>query len=60
MHNLKDTDVPAGDIGVGTREVGFMYGQYKRIRNQHSGTFTGKGWGWGGTLIRPQATGELV
>jgi len=56
-HIGPDTDVPAGDIGVGTREVGFMYGQYKRIRNQHSGTFTGKGWGWGGTLIRPQATG---
>ena len=37
-----------------------MYGQYKRIRNQHNGTFTGKGWGWGGTLIRPQATGELI
>jgi len=56
-HIGADTDVPAGDIGVGTREIGFMYGQYKRIRNQHNGTFTGKGWGWGGTLIRPQATG---
>ena len=52
-----ETDVPAGDIGVGTREVGFMYGQYKRIRNEHVGVLTGKGLNWGGSLIRPEATG---
>ena len=54
---LKDVDVPAGDIGVGGREIGFMFGQYKRIRNEHVGVLTGKGWGWGGSLIRPEATG---
>jgi glutamate dehydrogenase (NADP+) len=52
-----ETDVPAGDIGVGAREVGFMYGQYKRIRNEHVGVLTGKGLNWGGSLIRPEATG---
>jgi len=52
-----DIDVPAGDIGVGGREIGFLYGQYKRIRGEHSGVLTGKGWGWGGSLIRPEATG---
>jgi glutamate dehydrogenase (NADP+) len=49
--------VPAGDIGVGGREIGFMFGQYKRIRNEFSGVFTGKGLEYGGSLIRPEATG---
>lgn len=52
-----DTDVPAGDIGVGGREIGFMYGQYKRLRNEFTGTLTGKGLVYGGSLIRPEATG---
>lgn len=52
-----ETDVPAGDIGVGGREIGFMYGQYKRLRNENTGVLTGKGRGWGGSLIRPEATG---
>lgn len=52
-----DTDVPAGDIGVGAREVGYMYGQYKRLRNEITGVLTGKGLNWGGSLIRPEATG---
>lgn len=52
-----ETDVPAGDIGVGAREVGYMYGQYKRLRNEHVGVLTGKGREWGGSLIRPEATG---
>ena len=56
-HIGAETDVPAGDIGVGGREVGFMYGQYKRIRNEFTGVLTGKGLGWGGSLIRPEATG---
>ncbi len=56
-HIGPDTDVPAGDIGVGGREIGFMFGQYKRIRNEFTGVFTGKGIGWGGSLIRPEATG---
>jgi glutamate dehydrogenase (NADP+) len=51
------TDVPAGDIGVGGREVGFMFGQYKRLRNLFEGVFTGKGLNWGGSLVRPEATG---
>ena len=51
------TDVPAGDIGVGGREIGFMFGQYKRIRNEFVGVLTGKGLNWGGSLIRPEATG---
>jgi glutamate dehydrogenase (NADP+) len=51
------TDVPAGDIGVGAREIGFMFGQYKRIRNEFTGVLTGKGLNWGGSLIRPEATG---
>ena len=51
------TDVPAGDIGVGGREIGFMYGQYKRIRSENTGVLTGKGRAWGGSLIRPEATG---
>jgi len=56
-HIGPNTDVPAGDIGVGGREIGFMFGQYKRIRNEFTGTFTGKGLNWGGSLIRPEATG---
>ena len=51
------TDVPAGDIGVGGREIGFLFGQYKRLRNEFSGVLTGKGLNWGGSLIRPEATG---
>ncbi|MFW5663485.1 MAG: NADP-specific glutamate dehydrogenase [bacterium] len=56
-HIGPDTDVPAGDIGVGGREIGFMFGQYKRIRNEFTGVFTGKGLEYGGSLIRPEATG---
>ncbi|MCO6147543.1 NADP-specific glutamate dehydrogenase [Flavobacterium sp. NRK1] len=56
-HIGADTDVPAGDIGVGGREVGFMFGQYKRIRNEFTGVLTGKGISFGGSLIRPEATG---
>ena len=56
-HIGPDTDVPAGDIGVGGREVGFMFGQYKKLRNEWTGTYTGKGQGWGGSLLRPEATG---
>jgi len=52
-----DTDVPAGDIGVGGREIGFMFGQYRRLRNEFTGVLTGKGLNWGGSLIRPEATG---
>lgn len=57
MHIGPDTDVPAGDIGVGGREIGYMFGQYKRIRNEFTGVLTGKGINWGGSLIRPEATG---
>ena len=49
--------MPAGDIGVGGRELGFLFGQYKRIRNEFTGVLTGKGINWGGSLIRPEATG---
>ncbi len=56
-HIGKNTDVPAGDIGVGSREIGYLFGQYKRIKNQFTGVLTGKGLNWGGSLIRPQATG---
>lgn len=56
-HIGPNTDVPAGDIGVGGREIGFMFGQYKRLRNEFTGTLTGKGISWGGSLIRPEATG---
>jgi len=56
-HIGPNTDVPAGDIGVGGREIGFMFGQYKRIRNEFTGVLTGKGLNWGGSLIRPEATG---
>ena len=52
-----DVDVPAGDIGVGGREIGYMFGQYKRLRDEFTGTFTGKGIGWGGSAMRPEATG---
>lgn len=56
-HIGPDTDVPAGDIGVGAREIGYLYGQYKRLRNEFTGVLTGKGLNWGGSLIRPEATG---
>ena len=56
-HIGPDTDVPAGDIGVGGREIGFMFGQYKRLTNEFTGVLTGKGLNWGGSLIRPEATG---
>ena len=56
-HIGQDTDVPAGDIGVGGREIGFLFGQYKRLANEFTGTLTGKGLGWGGSLLRPEATG---
>jgi glutamate dehydrogenase (NADP+) len=56
-HIGPDTDVPAGDIGVGGREIGFLFGQYKRLRNEFTGVLTGKGLSWGGSLIRPEATG---
>jgi len=56
-HVGPDTDVPAGDIGVGGREVGYMFGQYKRIRNEFTGVLTGKGLEWGGSLVRTEATG---
>lgn len=56
-HIGQDTDVPAGDIGVGGREIGYLFGQYKRIRDEFTGTLTGKGLAWGGSLLRPEATG---
>jgi len=56
-HIGADTDVPAGDIGVGAREIGFLYGQDKRLRNEFTGVYTGKGRAWGGSLVRPEATG---
>ncbi len=56
-HIGQDTDVPAGDIGVGGREIGFLFGQYKRLRDEFTGTLTGKGLAWGGSLLRPEATG---
>ncbi len=59
-HIGPDLDVPAGDIGVGGREIGYLFGQYKRLRNEFSGVLTGKGLGWGGSLIRPEATGYGV
>ncbi|MEN9443454.1 MAG: hypothetical protein RIS47_344 [Bacteroidota bacterium] len=59
LHRLigPETDVPAGDIGVGAREIGFLYGMYKKLRGEHSGVLTGKGLNWGGSLVRPEATG---
>ena len=59
-HIGADTDVPAGDIGTGAREIGYMFGQYKRLRNEFTGTLTGKGMGWGGSPLRPEATGYGV
>jgi glutamate dehydrogenase (NADP+) len=56
-HVGPDTDVPAGDIGVGGREIGYLFGYYKKLRNEHTGVLTGKGIEWGGSLIRPEATG---
>ncbi len=56
-HIGQDTDVPAGDIGVGGREIGYLFGQYKRLRDEFSGTLTGKGFAWGGSSLRPEATG---
>lgn len=56
-HVGPDVDVPAGDIGVGAREIGYLFGQYKRLTGEFSGVLTGKGWGWGGSLMRPEATG---
>jgi glutamate dehydrogenase (NADP+) len=53
----EDTDVPAGDIGVGAREIGYLFGQYKKLTKTHTGVLTGKGVGWGGSLIRTEATG---
>src|SRR5437899_10100508 len=52
-----DTEVPAGDIGVGAREIGFLFGMYKRLKNEFTGVMTGKGLTWGGSVIRPEATG---
>ena len=59
-HIGPDTDIPAGDIGVGGREIGYMFGQYKRLRDEFTGTLTGKGLAWGGSLLRPEATGYGV
>ena len=59
-HIGPNKDIPAGDIGVGGREIGYMFGQYKRLKNEFSGVFTGKGISWGGSLIRPEATGYGV
>ena len=56
-HIGPNTDVPAGDIGVGGREIGYMYGQYRKLANEFTGVLTGKGMSWGGSLIRPEATG---
>lgn len=59
-HIGQDRDVPAGDIGVGGREIGYLFGQYKRLRDEFSGTLTGKGLNWGGSILRPEATGYGV
>src|SRR5689334_9619319 len=56
-HVGKDTDIPAGDVGVGSREIGYLFGQFKRLRNEFNGVLTGKGFAYGGSLIRPEATG---
>src|SRR5512147_2135473 len=56
-HIGSNTDVPAGDIGVGGREIGYLFGQYKKLRNEFTGVLTGKGLNWGGSLVRPEATG---
>lgn len=57
QHIGKDTDIPAGDVGVGSREIGYLFGQYKRLKNEFNGVLTGKGFAYGGSLIRPEATG---
>ncbi|MGC8803485.1 MAG: NADP-specific glutamate dehydrogenase [Bacteroidales bacterium] len=59
-HIGPETDIPAGDIGVGTREIGYLYGMYKKLTHRHNGTITGKGIDWGGSLLRPEATGYGV
>ncbi|MCX7987073.1 MAG: NADP-specific glutamate dehydrogenase [Bacteroidales bacterium] len=59
-HIGPEIDIPAGDIGVGTREIGYLYGMYKKLTRQHNGTLTGKGTDWGGSLLRPEATGYGV
>ena len=59
-HIGADTDVPAGDIGTGAREIGYMFGQYKRLRNEFTGVLTGKGLSYGGSLARTEATGYGV
>ncbi len=59
-HIGPNRDIPAGDIGVGSREVGYLFGQYKRLKNEFTGVVTGKGISWGGSLIRPEATGYGV
>ena len=59
-HIGPDTDIPAGDIGVGSREIGYMYGQYRKLANEFTGVLTGKGMSWGGSLIRPESTGYGV
>jgi glutamate dehydrogenase (NADP+) len=59
-HIGKDTDVPAGDIGTGAREIGYLFGAYKKLRNEWVGVLTGKGLNWGGSYIRPEATGYGV
>ena len=59
-HIGPETDVPAGDIGVGAREIGYLFGMYKKIRNEFTGVLTGKGLAYGGSLIRPEATGYGV
>ena len=59
-HIGPNRDIPAGDIGVGSREIGYMFGQYKRLKNEFTGVLTGKGVSWGGSLIRPEATGYGV
>ena len=55
-----ETDVPAGDIGVGGREIGYLFGMYKKLTHTHNGVLTGKGMNWGGSLVRPEATGYGV
>ena len=59
-HIGPNRDIPAGDIGVGSREIGYLFGQYKRLKNEFTGVLTGKGTSWGGSLIRPEATGYGV
>ena len=59
-HIGPNRDIPAGDIGVGSREIGYLFGQYKRLKNEFTGVLTGKGVSWGGSLIRPEATGYGV